>query len=135
MRPVARRNITTDENGTRSDLRDLQGRNAPPFQVQLECNQIQLSPKFASGRLVDSDVEQLAEIKELATKFHLNGKTIRVFQNLEGKSKILRDGVVVLKVERFASSGEVVEDALLLSLANSLFHDSVEESHAVIVPA
>jgi hypothetical protein len=118
----------------RSDLRNLKRSDAATLQVQIQRNEIELAAKFTARRLIDSGTEQSSKVEELLTKFHFDREAIGVSENLQCESQVLRDGAVDFKVERLASSGKVVECSILLRRSDPFFHDSVEESHATILP-
>ena len=117
-----------------SDLANLKRSVAAALQVQIQRNEIEFTAKVTARRLIGSGTEQPSKVEELLTKFHFHRETIGVSEDLQCESQILRDGAVVFKVERFASSGKVVECPILLRRSDPFFHDSVEESHAIILP-
>ena len=105
----------------------------PCPEVEVQRNHVQLATQFASRRLVNRSVEQCAEVEELLTKLHLDGKAVGVLQNLVAEAQSLRNSVAVVEIQGTPFAGQVVEHAVGLRFPNSLFHQSIEESHKEIL--
>jgi len=79
-------------------LRQVERSEVPCLEVEVQGNHVQFAPQFAARRLVDRGIEQVAEIEELLSKLHLDGKAIGVLQYLVGEAQAFRHAVVVIEI-------------------------------------
>ena len=102
--------------------------------VQSKHQQIEFAVQVTARFRIDCGIDQLAKVVDFLAQFHFDRQTIGILQDLERQPKIFRNAAIVIQIQGFTFSREVVEQSLPLSLFNPVLCQFVQEFHEHIIP-